>query len=155
MTTNHRLLRAALVRPVLAPVLRRPLPPPHRRHEPQPGSLWPVMAMMAVAVNTAFMADTTQEAWPLAVLLATPLLAVGLDRLSCWFVNPAPRQIRPRSARIIADRRPVLMRNVIAVPPGRRSRIVARRPRPILITSSSPRRTPNRQPRLIVRGQPR
>ena len=149
MTVKSPNLRAALVRPVLAPVLRRPLPVPRHTGEPRPGSLWPVLAMTAVAIVAAFMADATEEAWPLAVLLATPLLALGLDRLSRAFSNPRPRQAR--RAHIIADRRPILMRSVIAVAAGRRSRIVARRPRPILITASRPGRTTRRKPRMIVR----
>jgi hypothetical protein len=86
-----------------------------------------VLASIVVVMGyCACVADFTEEAWPLAILLALPMVALGFDFWQQRQSNaPSPR----RAARIVADRRPVLLRPVLVVPAGRPKRIIAKLPR--------------------------
>ena len=143
--------------PVIAAILRRPSPRPGHPTPSQAngGRLWPALLLLVIATFVAAVADFTQEAWPLAVLLAIPLVVMGLDACARW--NKSPREIPQRTGRIVADLRPVLLRPVLVLPQGREARIVAKPPRR-LIQAPSPdirrrSRLTRRQPRLISRDR--
>lgn len=70
-----------------------------------------------------------------------------------WGLMAGDRRII-RSARIIADRRPLLLQPVILVPPARRERRIVRHV-PILLPPSDDLLLPRRQARLLRRAHPR
>lgn len=88
--------------------------------------LWPMLTFVFAGLYVAQAAEFTTQAWPLAVLLALPVLAL----LWGWWVEPrsAPVQTK-REAKTLIDRRPILLHPVLILPPGRPVRIVGVVPR--------------------------
>jgi hypothetical protein len=108
--------------------------------------------MLAVAAFSAAVADFTQEAWPLAVLLGVPVAAFAFDCAGRWW--PPRAGIARRRGRILADRRPVLLRPVLVLGDSRPARITAKAARVIIQVPPpiSPRLLrPRRPSRLISR----
>lgn len=87
-------------------------------------------ASLALAMLILFAAETQQA---LLMVIATGLLASVLETFAT-----GPFTTRPR--RIVRDRRPILLRDVIAVPAQKRAgRIVRDRPPPIRLDLPPPR----------------
>lgn len=142
-------------RPELAPTRYQPMAARQPRVDVRPGPLWPALLAIAVGVVSAFVADATEEAWPLFVLIAAPALALLLDAMLRLTKMGRRQSVRPlrdnHKGRIVADRRPVLLRPVIFVPPGRRARIAGRIPRALAYRPIARRAKPqNRRPAHIV-----
>lgn len=89
-------------------------------HQPPAASPIPLLVLMAVGVWAAFAAEFTTEAWPLGVVAVVPVIGCVVS----WFMNRKPVQTRHprRPARPMIDRRPLLLRRVIVLPPARRGR---------------------------------
>ena len=91
-----------------------------------PAGLWPMLTFVFAGLYVAQAAEFTTQAWPLAVLLALPVLAL----LWGWWTQPRPVPVTPnREAKTLIDRRPILLQPVLILPPGRPARILARVPR--------------------------
>jgi hypothetical protein len=144
-------IRRAVPPPVIHPSLKRPSEARSGRAPlgPQPkhwanGTV--LGLLIAAMVYCASVADFTEEAWPLAILVMLPFTAIGFDAWSARQVYAQPR----RNARLVADRRPVLLRPVLVVPAGRPKRIIAKLPR-LLVQIPTP---PDRR-RPTIRGPAR
>ena len=138
-------VRALIIRreappPVLHAALKRPLSA-RRASAGTTGSIthrpYVIGLVLAIVVFCGFVADFTQEAWPLAVLMSLPLAAIGFDVWSQARARAAPVRREPR---IVADRRPVLLRPILILAQGRPVRIVAKLPRLLIQLPAQPQR---------------
>jgi len=103
----------------------------------------PVTVMMLAGLYAAYAAEFTAQAWPLAVLLALPVAAL----VFAWMARPIPKQPIPRrKAKQMIDRRPVLLRPVLVLPPGRPARITGTVPKQQRLLHI---RQPNRAAKII------
>lgn len=112
-------------------------------HEKPAFGLLPVSLMVLAGLYAAQAAEFTVEAWPLAVLLALPVLAV----IVAWLSKPrAPKPLPRRQARELIDRRPILLRPVLTIPPRRPPRITGRVPPQRRLLHN---RKPNRAAKIV------
>jgi hypothetical protein len=115
---------------------------PAAKQEKSPLGLLPVSVMVLAGLYAANAAEFTVEAWPLLVILALPVVALGY----AWLAKPAPvKAVLRRQARTLRDQRPVLLRPVLVIPPGRPARIIGRAPVKLTVV---PYRRPNRPARI-------
>jgi hypothetical protein len=107
------------------PALRRPLGSP----TPPSAPVWPLIAMALVALYAAASAELSgDDTWALALLITLPVAALAYD---FWARHRRDVPPRHRHGRIIADRRPVLMRPLLVLSEPRPPRIIGRVPRTI------------------------
>jgi len=103
----------------------------------------PMSGMVLAGLYAAYAAEFTAQAWPLAVLLALPVAAL----VFAWMAKPIPKQPIPRrKAKQMIDRRPVLLRPVLVLPPGRPARITGTVPKQQRLLHI---RQPNRPAKII------
>ena len=133
-TGNAVILRRAATQPVLHKALKVPLGAPREPSAGLPGAaLW---ILLGGLVFLGLSADFTEEAWPLAILMVLPFAALAYDG---WSRRRSRAPVR-RETRIVADRRPVLLRPVLILPQGRPARLIAKLPRLLVQLPARPER---------------